>query len=136
MFPPGGRCSLTYPPHICPAVAVQAGRGKLLFTALPLEPATGELYQYKLFLLDAISETFALQPAFASTDLGVFVDWGYHVTEDPATLAARLTSLAHPARRLQRLVRSRRLSPLHARISSPPRTGTACWWKPGSSCPW
>ncbi len=70
--------------------AAKAGRGTLLFSALPLEPARSEVYQYNLFLLDAVSETFAVTPPFAAADLGVFVDWGYHITEEPAALAARL----------------------------------------------
>lgn len=87
---PAGAAMLARAGRLPLLASLTAGRGKVLFTALPLEPPQSELYQHNLFLLNALSDTFALQPAFAAIDLGVFVDWGYHAEEKPAVLAARL----------------------------------------------
>ena len=85
-------------------LAGEAGRGHYLIDALPLEPAHYELYQYQPFLLEGITQTGGLQPVLAGSDLGVYVDYGYHDDEQPGGAGRAAAAVGHPPDLLQRLV--------------------------------
>ncbi len=89
--PAGSKVLADDPASTAPlTISGSLGRGQYLIDALPLEPAHYALYQYQPFLLEGITQTGGLQPVLAGSDLGVYIDYGYHDDEQPEALAARL----------------------------------------------
>ncbi len=91
-MPAGGKVLADDPQSKAPLmIAGSAGSGHYLLSALPLEPPEGRpLYLYQPFLLEGITQTGSLMPALAGSNLGVYVNFGYHNDEQPEALAARL----------------------------------------------
>jgi len=66
------------------------GKGRFLFLGVPLDKPEGWGYSRFPFLHETVIETFHLRPSLRRDRLMVYLDWGFHYAEDPASLARRL----------------------------------------------
>jgi hypothetical protein len=74
-----------------PLVAVgKHGKGQFLFTALPLEPPEGLVFQYLPFLAQAIVDELHIAPTLAADNLCAYIDFGGEPKDNPAAVAAQL----------------------------------------------
>jgi hypothetical protein len=66
------------------------GKGRFLFLGVPLDKPEGWGYSRFPFFHEAVIEFFHLRPSLRRDRLMVYLDWGFHYAEDPASLARRL----------------------------------------------
>jgi len=79
------------PKHNAPlVVAGSRGKGRFIYSAIPLEPQEGMVFQYLPFLAQAIVDELHVAPSLAADNLCVYVDAGGEPNVDPAVVAAQL----------------------------------------------
>lgn len=71
-------------------VSGSRGSGRFIYSAIPLEPRTGSVFQYLPFLAQAIVDELGIAPSLAADNLCVYLDTGGEPRLDPATVAAQL----------------------------------------------
>jgi hypothetical protein len=67
-------------------------RGRFIYSAIPLEPREGMVFQYLPFLAQAIVDELHVAPTLAADNLCVYVDAGGEPKVDPAVVVAQLKS--------------------------------------------
>jgi hypothetical protein len=81
------------PRHKAPLlVAGSRGQGRFIYSAIPLEPREGMVFQYLPFLAQAIVDELHVAPSLAADNLCVYVDAGGEPKVDPAVVVAQLKS--------------------------------------------
>jgi hypothetical protein len=81
------------PKHRAPlVVSGRRGRGRFIYSAIPLEPRAGMVFQYLPFLAQAAVDELHVAPSLAADNLCVYVDVGGEPRVDPATVVAQLKS--------------------------------------------
>jgi hypothetical protein len=81
------------PNHQAPlVVSGSRGQGRFIYSAIPLEPQEGMVFQYLPFLVQAIVDELHVVPSLAADNLCVYVDAGGEPKIDPALVAAQLKS--------------------------------------------
>jgi len=81
------------PKHKAPlVVSGSRGQGRFIYSAIPLEPQEGMVFQYLPFLAQAIVDELHVAPSLAADNLCVYVDAGGDPKADPAAVAAQLKS--------------------------------------------
>jgi hypothetical protein len=81
------------PKHQSPlVVSGSRGQGRFIYSAIPLEPQEGMVFQYLPFLVQAIVDELHVAPSLAADNLCVYVDTGGEPKVDPAVVAAQLKS--------------------------------------------
>ena len=73
-------------------IAGSRGQGRFIYSAIPLEPREGMVFQYLPFLAQAIVDELHVAPTLAADNLCVYVDAGGEPKVDPAVVVARLKS--------------------------------------------
>ena len=77
--------------HNAPVVVSGSrGQGRFLYSAIPLEPQAGMVFQYLPFLAQAIVDALRVAPSLAADNLCVYVDVGGEPKVDPRAMAAQL----------------------------------------------
>ncbi len=66
------------------------GRGRFIYSAIPLEPRSGTVFQYSPFLAQAIVDQLHVSPTLGADNLCVYVDLGGEPQMDPADIVAQL----------------------------------------------
>lgn len=66
------------------------GRGKFIYSAIPVEPQQGMVFQFLPFLAQAIVDELNIAPSLAADNLCVYVDFGGEPRADPVAVAAQL----------------------------------------------
>ena len=81
------------PKHKAPlVVSGSRGQGRFIYSAIPLEPQEGMVFQYLPFLAQAIVDELHVAPSLAADNLCVYVDAGGEPKVDPAVVVAQLKS--------------------------------------------
>jgi hypothetical protein len=81
------------PKHKAPlVVSGSRGQGRFIYSAIPLEPQEGMVFQYLPFLAQAIVDELHVAPSLAADNLCVYVDAGGEPKVDPAAVVAQLKS--------------------------------------------
>ncbi len=81
------------PKHKAPlVVSGSRGQGRFIYSAIPLEPREGMVFQYLPFLAQAIVDELHVAPSLAADNLCVYVDTGGEPKVDPAVVVAQLKS--------------------------------------------
>jgi len=81
------------PKHQAPLVVSGShGKGQFIYSAIPLEPEEGMVFQYLPFLAQAIVDELRVAPTLAADNLCVYVDVGGEPKVDPAAIVAQLKS--------------------------------------------
>ncbi len=79
------------PKHNAPLiVSGSGGQWRFIYSAIPLEPQKGMVFQYLPFLAQAIEDQLHVAPSLAADNLCVYVDAGGDPTSDPAAVVAQL----------------------------------------------
>jgi hypothetical protein len=73
-------------------VAGRHGQGRFIYSALPLEPPEGMVFQYLPFLAQAIVDELHVAPTLAADNLCVYMDVGGEPGTDPHILVEQLKS--------------------------------------------
>ena len=73
-------------------VSGSRGQGRFIYSAIPLEPQEGMVFQYLPFLAQAIVDELHVAPSLAADNLCVYVDVGGEPKVDPAVVVAQLKS--------------------------------------------
>jgi len=73
-------------------VSGSRGQGRFIYSAIPLEPEEGMVFQYLPFLAQAIVDQLHVAPTLAAGNLCVYMDAGGEPKVDPAVVVARLKS--------------------------------------------
>jgi hypothetical protein len=73
-------------------VSGSRGQGRFIYSAIPLEPQEGMVFQYLPFLAQAIVDELHVAPTLAADNLCVYMDAGGEPKVDPAAVAAQLKS--------------------------------------------
>ncbi len=68
------------------------GKGRFIYSAIPLEPPQGMVFQYLPFLAQAIVDELNISPSLAADNLCVYADFGGEPRADPVSVAAQLKS--------------------------------------------
>jgi hypothetical protein len=68
------------------------GQGRFIYSAIPIEPQDGMVFQYLPFLAQAIVDELHIAPVLSADNLGVYVDTGGEPSGDPAVYVAQLKS--------------------------------------------
>ena len=68
------------------------GQGRFIFSAIPLEPAEGMVFQYLPFLAQAIVDQLHVAPTLAADNLCIYIDFGGEPKVDPEVIVAQLKS--------------------------------------------
>jgi hypothetical protein len=68
------------------------GQGRFIYSAIPLEPQAGMVFQYLPFLAQAIVDELHVAPSLEADNLCVYVDAGGEPKVDPAVVVAQLKS--------------------------------------------
>jgi len=68
------------------------GQGKFIYSAIPLEPQEGMVFQYLPFLAQAIVDQLHVAPTLAADNLCVYLDVGGEPKVGPAVVVAKLKS--------------------------------------------
>ena len=71
-------------------VSGSRGKGRFIYSAIPLEPQEGMVFQYLPFLAQAIADELHIVPALAADNLCVYIDPGPDPQDDPAVIMAQL----------------------------------------------
>ena len=71
-------------------VSGSLGHGRFIYTAIPLEPAAGMVFQYLPFLAQAIVDELQIAPSLVADDLCVYFDAGDNPKVDPDAVVAQL----------------------------------------------
>ena len=71
-------------------VSGSRAKGRFIYSAIPLEPAEGMVFQYLPFLAQAIVDELHIVPTLAADNLCVYVDAGTATDADPAPIVAQL----------------------------------------------
>jgi len=83
------------PRHKAPlVVSGSVGQGRFIYSAIPLEPQEGMVFQYLPFLLQAIVDELHVTSSLAADNLCVYVDTGGEPTVVPEVVAAQLKRLS------------------------------------------
>ena len=81
------------PKHNAPLVVSGShGQGRFIYSAIPLEPAEGMVFQYLPFLAQAIVDQLHVAPTLAADNLCIYIDFGGEPKVDPAVVVAQLKS--------------------------------------------
>ena len=81
------------PKHNAPlVVSGSRGQGRFIYSAIPLEPAEGMVFQYLPFLAQAIVDQLHVAPTLAADNLCIYIDFGGEPKVDPAVVVAQLKS--------------------------------------------
>ncbi len=81
------------PKHKSPlVVSGSRGQGRFIYSAIPLEPQEGMVFQYLPFLAQAIVDELHVTPTLAADNLCVYMDAGGEPKIDPAVVVAQLKS--------------------------------------------
>jgi hypothetical protein len=79
------------PRHNSPlVVSGSRGHGRFLYSAIPLEPQEGMVFQYLPFLAQAIVDELHVAPTLGADNLCVYIDFGGEPKGDPAVIVAQL----------------------------------------------
>ena len=79
------------PRHNSPLViSGSRGQGRFLYSAIPLEPQVGMVFQYLPFLAQAIVDELHVASTLGADNLCVYVDFGGEPKVDPALVVAQL----------------------------------------------
>jgi len=73
-------------------VSGSRGLGRFLYSAIPLEPAEGMVFQYLPFLAQAIVDELHVAPTLAADNLCIYIDFGGEPKVDPEVVVAQLKS--------------------------------------------
>jgi hypothetical protein len=73
-------------------VSGSRGQGRFIYSAIPLEPQEGMVFQYLPFLAQAIVDELHVAPTLAADNLCVYMDVGGEPKVDPAVVVAQLKS--------------------------------------------
>ena len=73
-------------------VSGSRGQGRFIYSAIPLEPPKGRVFQYLPFLAQAIVDELHLIPTVAADNLCVYIDAGAEPKDDPAKIVTQLKS--------------------------------------------
>ncbi len=73
-------------------VSGDRGKGRFVYSAIPLEPRTGMVFQYLPFLAQTIVDELHVAPSLAADNLCVYMDAGDEPKIDPAAAVAQLKS--------------------------------------------
>lgn len=73
-------------------VSGSRGQGRFIYSAIPLEPQEGMVFQYLPFLAQAIVDELHVAPTLAANNLCAYVDTGGEPKVDPEVVAAQLKS--------------------------------------------
>ena len=71
-------------------VSGSLGQGRFIYTAIPLEPAAGMVFQYLPFLAQAIVDELHISPSLIADNLCVYFDTGDDPKVDPDAAVAQL----------------------------------------------
>jgi hypothetical protein len=71
-------------------IAGVAGKGKFIYSSIPLAPMGKFGYEHFPFFIEAVHEQFAAVPVFSRRNLAFYVDYGFHYAEDPQRFVERL----------------------------------------------
>jgi hypothetical protein len=81
------------PKHNAPLVVSGShGQGRFIYSAIPLEPQEGMVFQFLPFLTQAIVDELHVGPSLGADNLCVYVDVGGEPKVDPAVVVAQLKS--------------------------------------------
>lgn len=81
------------PKHKAPlVVSGSRGKGRYIYSAIPLEPREGMVFQYLPFLAQAIVDELHIAPSLAADNLCVYIDAGGDPKVDPAVVVSQLKS--------------------------------------------
>ncbi len=79
------------PRHELPlVVSGNRGKGRFIYSAIPLEPKEGMVFQYLPFLAQAIADELHIAPNLAADNLCAYADFGGEPRVDPAKAVAQL----------------------------------------------
>ena len=73
-------------------VSGSLGRGRFIYSAIPLEPRQGMVFQYLPFLAQAIVDELHVAPTLAADNLCAYVDVGGEPNMDPTVIVSQLKS--------------------------------------------
>ncbi|MDR3674202.1 MAG: hypothetical protein P4N24_01845 [Acidobacteriota bacterium] len=73
-------------------VSGSRGQGRFIYSAIPLEPQDGMVFQYLPFLTQAIVAELHVAPTLAADNLCVYLDVGGEPKVDPSVIAGQLKS--------------------------------------------
>ena len=124
------------PKHNAPlVVSGSRGQGRFIYSAIPLEPQEGMVFQYLPFLAQAIVDELHVAPTLAADNLCVYIDAGGEPKVDPAVVVAQLKSWSVREVHLGAFYGSEGFRSLSRAFSPPPiRKGSRCM--PGWNIPW
>jgi hypothetical protein len=71
-------------------VSGSRGQGRFLYSAIPLEPKSGMVFQYLPFLAQAIMDELHVSSTLIADNLCVYIDFGGEPNLDPAPIVAQL----------------------------------------------
>lgn len=71
-------------------VSGSRGTGRFIYSAIPLEPQEGMVFQYLPFLAQAIVDELHVSPTLGADNLCVYVDLGGEPKNDPSLIVAQL----------------------------------------------
>ena len=71
-------------------VSGSRGMGRFIYSAIPLEPQEGMVFQYLPFLAQAIVDELHVSPTLGADNLCVYVDLGGEPKTDPAVIVGQL----------------------------------------------
>ncbi len=81
------------PRHKAPlVVSGDRGQGRFIYSAIPIEPQEGMVFQYLPFLAQAIVDELHVAPSLGADNLCVYIDVGGEPKDDPAVIVAQLKS--------------------------------------------
>ena len=124
------------PRHNSPlVVSGSRGQGRFIYSAIPLEPQEGMVFQYLPFLAQAIVDELHVAPTLAADNLCVYVDVGGEPKVDPAVVVAQLKSWSVREVHLGAFYGSESFGSLF-RASSPPPIRKESRCTPGWNIPW
>jgi hypothetical protein len=66
------------------------GRGRFIYSAIPLEPKEGMVFEYLPFLAQAIVDQLRIGPTLIAENLCAYVDFGGEPRNDPAKVVSQL----------------------------------------------
>lgn len=72
------------------AVSGRLGKGRFIYSAIPLAPEDKSGYEHYPFILEALQTEFNLRPVLAKRDLALYLDLGLHHGERPRKLAGKI----------------------------------------------
>lgn len=72
------------------AVSGVYGKGRFIYSAIPLAPSQGSGYEYYPFIMEAVRDELKIKPVLSRYDSALYVDPGFHLNEKPSDMAERI----------------------------------------------